>query len=48
LHVIQSNNCGSASKVLSNEDLDKIEIAATKITVQGARYPQHLQNRVSK
>ncbi|MEY4278840.1 MAG: hypothetical protein RL377_844, partial [Bacteroidota bacterium] len=39
---------GGASIQLSKEDLANIENAATKITIQGARYPQSLQNRVGK
>jgi len=39
---------GAASIVLSKSDLENIEAAASKITVQGARYPQHLQSRVGK
>jgi len=41
-------NMGAASIVLSKSDLENIEAAASKITVQGARYPQHLQSRVGK
>ncbi len=41
-------NIGAASIELSKDDLQEIETAASKITVQGARYPQHLQNRVGK
>jgi aryl-alcohol dehydrogenase-like predicted oxidoreductase len=41
-------NLGAASIELSVDDLKAIEVAASKIAVQGARYPQHLQNRVGK
>jgi len=41
-------NLGGATIQLSKEDLANIEIAASKITIQGARYPQNLQNRVGK
>lgn len=33
---------------LSNEDLKEIENAFTEIQIQGARYPQHLQERVGR
>ncbi len=33
-------NIGAASVVLTNDDLREIEIAASKITMQGARYPK--------
>ncbi len=41
-------NMGAASIELSKKDLENIETAASGIAVQGARYPQHLQNRVGK
>ncbi|MFT3827887.1 MAG: aldo/keto reductase [Chitinophagaceae bacterium] len=41
-------NIGAASVELTPGDLDKIEAAASTITVQGARYPAHLQQRVGK
>jgi aryl-alcohol dehydrogenase-like predicted oxidoreductase len=41
-------NIGAVSITLSKDDLAAIETAASKIAVQGARYPQHLQNRVGK
>ena len=41
-------NIGAVSLDLSAADLKAIVTAASKITVQGARYPQHLQNRVGK
>lgn len=47
LHRLEENT-GAASIQLSAADLQAIETAAAKITVYGARYPQHLQNRVGK
>jgi aryl-alcohol dehydrogenase-like predicted oxidoreductase len=41
-------NLGAVEVVLSADDLRDIEEAAAAITVQGARYPQHLQERVGK
>jgi aryl-alcohol dehydrogenase-like predicted oxidoreductase len=36
-------NIGAASITLTPDDLREIEGAASKITVQGARYPEHLE-----
>ena len=36
-------NIGAASIKLTPDDLREIEGAASKITVQGARYPEHLE-----
>jgi len=36
-------NIGAASIALTPDDLREIESAASKITVQGARYPEHLE-----
>ncbi len=36
-------NIGAASIELTQDDLKEIESAASKITVQGARYPEHLE-----
>ncbi len=36
-------NIGAAAIELTSEDLDKIAGAASKITLQGDRYPEHLQ-----
>jgi aryl-alcohol dehydrogenase-like predicted oxidoreductase len=36
-------NIGAAAIELTPEDLREIESAASKITVQGARYPEHLE-----
>ncbi|MGN7986318.1 aldo/keto reductase [Pedobacter sp. 22226] len=47
LHRLQEN-VGGAAVVLTKADLEKIELAASKIMIQGERYPQHLQNRVGK
>jgi aryl-alcohol dehydrogenase-like predicted oxidoreductase len=41
-------NLGAVDVELSADDLRDIEEAAVGITVQGARYPQHLQERVGK
>ena len=47
LHRLQEN-CGAASVQLSAEDLRELESAASKIAVQGARYPEHLQKLVGR
>jgi aryl-alcohol dehydrogenase-like predicted oxidoreductase len=36
-------NIGAASVELTPHDLKEIEIAASKITIEGARYPEHLE-----
>jgi aryl-alcohol dehydrogenase-like predicted oxidoreductase len=36
-------NVGAAAVELTPEDLREIERAASKIIVQGARYPEHLE-----
>ena len=36
-------NLGAAAIELTPDDLAQIEAAAAKITVQGARYPEHLE-----
>jgi aryl-alcohol dehydrogenase-like predicted oxidoreductase len=41
-------NIGAAGVELTPEDLREIESAASKITVQGARYPEHLERRVGR
>jgi aryl-alcohol dehydrogenase-like predicted oxidoreductase len=41
-------NIGAVSINLSEKDLEAIETASSGIAIQGARYPQHLQNRVGK
>ncbi len=47
LHRLQEN-IGAASIELTAGDLQQIETAASKIVVQGERYPAHLQKRVGK
>ena len=42
LHRLEEN-LGAAAVDLTADDLDEIEAAASKITVQGARYPVHLE-----
>lgn len=42
LHRLDENN-GAADIKLSTDDLTEIESAAAKITVAGARYPEHLE-----
>ncbi len=41
-------NIGAVTLNLSHEDIQQIEDAASQITIQGARYPLDLQNRVGK
>jgi aryl-alcohol dehydrogenase-like predicted oxidoreductase len=36
-------NIGAASIELSADDLQQIETAASKITVEGARYPEQIE-----
>jgi aryl-alcohol dehydrogenase-like predicted oxidoreductase len=38
-------NIGAASVELTSEDLREIDSAASKITIQGARYPEELEKR---
>ena len=47
LHRLREN-AGAASVQLSPGDLRELESAASKITVQGARYPEHLQKLVGR
>ena len=47
LHRLEEN-LGAASIELTNDDLRQIESAVSGITVQGARYPAHLQARVGR
>jgi aryl-alcohol dehydrogenase-like predicted oxidoreductase len=47
LHRLEEN-IGAANIELSADDLREIENAAATITVQGARYPAHLQERVGR
>jgi len=44
LHRLEEN-IGAAAVVLTSDDLCDIESAASKITVQGARYPEALEKR---
>jgi aryl-alcohol dehydrogenase-like predicted oxidoreductase len=41
-------NIGAAAIELTSDDLREIEHAASKITVQGARYPEHLEKRTGR
>ena len=41
-------NLGAASLELNSEDLRDIDQAAAKITVQGARYPEHLERMTGR
>jgi aryl-alcohol dehydrogenase-like predicted oxidoreductase len=47
LHRLEEN-IGAAEIELTANDLQEIEDAAKKITVHGARYPEHLQQRVGR
>jgi len=47
LHRLEEN-IGAVSVKLSPEDLRELETAASKITVQGARYPEELQKMVGR
>jgi aryl-alcohol dehydrogenase-like predicted oxidoreductase len=47
MHRLEEN-IGGATVELTPDDLREIESAASKITVQGARYPEHLQKRVGR
>ena len=47
LHRLEEN-IGAAAVELTPDDLREIESAASKITVQGARYPEHLQKLVGR
>jgi len=41
-------NLGAADVELTADDLGAIEAASAEITIQGARYPAHLQRRVGR
>src|SRR5436190_8650669 len=41
-------NSGAASIELTRDDLREIENAASKITVQGARYPEHIEQKTGR
>ena len=47
LHRLEEN-IGAVEIELTPDDLREIESAASKITVQGARYPEHLERRVGR
>ena len=47
LHRLEEN-LGAAAVELSSEDLRQLEAAASKIPVQGARYPEELQKLVGR
>jgi aryl-alcohol dehydrogenase-like predicted oxidoreductase len=47
LHRLEEN-IGAAAVVLTPEDLLRLETAASKITLQGARYPEELQKSVGR
>ncbi|WP_292011016.1 aldo/keto reductase [Chryseobacterium sp.] len=47
IHRLQEN-IGAASLKLTSEDLQKIEAAASRMTISGARYPENLMNMVGK
>ena len=47
LHRLEEN-LGAAGLELTPDDLLTIQAAADKITVQGARYPEHLQKLVDR
>jgi aryl-alcohol dehydrogenase-like predicted oxidoreductase len=47
LHRLREN-LGAVSLQLTPEDLRELESAASKIHVQGARYPEHLQKLVGR
>jgi aryl-alcohol dehydrogenase-like predicted oxidoreductase len=47
LHRLEEN-LGATEVELTPDDLREIENAASKITVQGARYPEHLERRVGR
>jgi len=41
-------NIGAASVELTPDDLHEIDSAASKITVQGARYPENLEQMTDR
>jgi aryl-alcohol dehydrogenase-like predicted oxidoreductase len=47
LHRLEEN-IGTMDVKLSREDLQEINAAAAKITIQGTRYPEHLQKLVGR
>ncbi|KAF2335248.1 aldo/keto reductase [Flavobacterium nitrogenifigens] len=47
LHRLEEN-LGATDLILSAQDLAEIESAASKITIEGSRYPEHLQKIAGK
>jgi aryl-alcohol dehydrogenase-like predicted oxidoreductase len=47
LHRLEEN-IGSADVELASDDLREIEDAVSKVEVQGARYPEHLQQQIGR
>ncbi|KAA3438700.1 aldo/keto reductase [Rufibacter hautae] len=47
LHRLQENT-GAASVNLTADDVQKIEEAASRIEIQGERYPAHMQKRIDR
>jgi aryl-alcohol dehydrogenase-like predicted oxidoreductase len=47
MHRLEEN-LGAAEVELTSEDLQEIEKALSEIEIQGARYPQHLQQMVGR
>lgn len=47
LHRLEEN-VGAADVKLSSDELREIEEASSRVTVQGARYPEHLQRMVGR
>jgi aryl-alcohol dehydrogenase-like predicted oxidoreductase len=47
LHRLEEN-IGAAAVELTPDDLREIDGAASKITVQGARYPEHLEQMTGR
>jgi aryl-alcohol dehydrogenase-like predicted oxidoreductase len=47
LHRLEEN-IGAATIELTSDDLREIDSAVSKITIQGARYPEHLQKTVGR
>jgi aryl-alcohol dehydrogenase-like predicted oxidoreductase len=47
LHRLEEN-IGATAMQVTPEDLREIDSAAAQITVQGARYPEHLQRMVGR
>ncbi len=41
-------NLGAAGVELTSDDLRSVESAVSQVAVQGARYPEHLQQRVDR